>query len=177
MSRATPGEVLARLGEIYGEDHVHRVERPVFRGRPGHYYLLPRLPTDRELAQISARSRHAEAALLRINDGYFVKIGSVGIASMTLPGFRREAQTDDRAITSFELVAHTHPLEHETRENRVPRGPSPEDWRAIEELYRRWGQRSSYVIICRGGRVLDTRTFTHTPDPLENAGRLWTPSD
>lgn len=180
MARATAREVFERLREtLRGRRDailVHRSRRNVVRGRPGHYYWVPGEPSDEEMARTSALSGNAEAALLKINDAFFIKIGNRGVAIMDIPNPPREQESDDQAILDYRLINHTHPLEQETDENRVPRGPSQKDWEALEALSQNWGQTSSYIIICRGGRVVETRDFEVQPQAIAPDGRIWSPS-
>jgi hypothetical protein len=173
MSRWTPDEIF----EGYANHPryrgiVHWQQRVPFRGVPGHLYFLRRRrpPGDADLAGVSHRSQNAEAALMRINDVYTIKLGSAGIAHASLHVPPRQD-----GIEEFELLAHTHPLELENAYERIARGPSRGDWSALESLSSRWGQRQSAIIVCRRGRVVASVPFrVEDADPLA-AGRLWAP--
>lgn len=163
MSRFTVEEIFESYQTQFQQERVHRQESLPFRGRPGHYYFVNRRPTYEDLAQISFRSSHAEAALIKINDAYIVKIGNTGVANAAI-----RVPTQQDGIEDYQWIAHTHPLEQENHQQRVARGPTAADRIALREINSRgWDQTGSTVIICRGGRVVDTVTF-HLSPPQTN---------
>lgn len=154
-------------------DRVHRRgSQAPFSGTPGHHYFLPHSPASEQLAQITSRSRNAEASLVVINGHTrVVSIGNPGVATATLILPARSS-----AITSYEWIAHTHPLEQENAYQGVARGPTPADYAALNEVARRFGDSSSRVIVCRRGRVVDEVEFQSEPQSRSRPGRIWTPS-
>jgi hypothetical protein len=162
MSRLTVDEIFESYVNRYGQDRVHRQARTPFRGQPGHHYFVGRRVSNEHLAQISDRSRHAEAALVQMNDAYIVSIGNVGIANAPIAIPPRAARR--QGLEEFRWIAHTHPLEQENRYQSVARGATGADYDALEEIYRRgWGEEQSEVIICRGGRIIEVKPFWREP--------------
>lgn len=185
MARATVGEVYDIIHASYargrdGEDRVHRSARNVVaRPRPGHLYLVPGAPTDAQMAQTSDRAGPAEAALLKINDAHFVKIGVRGFATANIFIPPRDPETQEQAIVEFLWINHTHPLDMGNPDERTIQGPTDADIIALEQISRVWDQRSSYIIVCRNGQVLRRVPFALAPEPAASARRrrIWTPGD
>lgn len=154
---------------------VHWASNVPFSGSPGHLYIFreqDRSISWADLAAITNRSGNIEVCLMRMDGIPMIYIGSrrIAIATVFVPPV-------DIGIESYEWVAHTHPLEMESSEEGVARGPTPEDRRALVMIHERWGQTESTVIICRGGSVERAVRFriendTRTPP---GTGRLWRP--
>lgn len=161
MARATVDEVYQIILDSYrgpnGSVRVHRARRMIFAGRPGHLYLMPRRPTDAQMARISNTSGKVETALIRINDAFFVKIGNRGVAQVHIFVPQRDDESVDMAITEFEWINHTHPLDMANDHQMIARGATEADRRTLELANRRFGQARSYVILCRNGRVVGDR--------------------
>ncbi len=153
---ATVDELQEAFEEKYGDDRVHRVTKVPFEGKPGHYYFLEKLPTYEQLAQITLKSKHAEAALMVMNEAVIVRIGGENIARTLLTVPRRSP-----AIRKFRWVAHTHPLDQNNRHQMIARGATEADRKALAQVAREWGQESSDVILCKGGRVVRIAPFYH----------------
>lgn len=175
MTRLTLNEIYESYVSSYGDDHVHRQAGTPFRGLPGHHYFVCneqhvcRRVSNEHLAQISLRSRHAEAALIKMNDAYIVSIGNTGVATATIVVPAQAAR--QQGIEEYRWIAHTHPLEQESADQGVARGPTGADFEALEQLHHRgWGQNESVVIVCRGGRVIEVVPFRREP-PALNQGR------
>jgi hypothetical protein len=175
MSRWTAEEIFeAYVGTLAdGVNIIHWQTGVPFVGQFGHHYFLRhrhRALRSIELAKISAHSGNAEAALCRVNNTYIVTIGAhrEAVATMQIPS-RQEG------IEEFEWIAHTHPLEQENREIRVPRGSSRQDYDALGRAFHLWGQSESVVIVCRGGRVVEEVLFRFVPEVDTRPGHLWTP--
>lgn len=151
---------------------VHRrASQTAFAGRPGHHYFLPARPSAEQLAGTTSRSRGAEASLVLINGHtHVVSIGNPGVATATLIVPARSA-----AITSYQWIAHTHPLEQENAYQGVARGPTPADYAALNEVSRRFGPAASTVILCRGGSVVEEVEFRSEAPSATRPGRIWTP--
>ena len=165
MTRLTVNDIFESYVSSYGDDHVHRQAGTPFRGLPGHFYFVDRRVSNEHLAQISFRSRHAEAALIKMNDAYIVSIGNTGVATATIVVPAQVAR--QQGIEEYRWIAHTHPLEQESADQGVARGPTGADFEALEQLHRRgWGQSESVVIVCRGGRVIKVVLFTREPPAL-----------
>lgn len=126
----------------------------MFASAPGHHHFVARAYRPRELAQITAHSGHAEVTLVRINRTHIISIGNRHFATATLI---MPARSD--IITSFEWIAHTHPLEQGNEEQSVSHGATEADRAALARVHERFGQTESKVIVCRGGRVLHIRPF------------------
>ena len=165
MTRLTVNDIFESYVILYGEDHVHQQVDTPFRGQPGHYYFVGRRVSNEHLAQISFRSRHAEAALIKMNDAYIVSIGNTGVATATIVVPAQAAR--QQGIEEYRWIAHTHPLEQESADQGVARGPTGADFEALEQLHHRgWGQNESVVIVCRGGRVIEVVPFRREPPAL-----------
>lgn len=160
MARATREEVYEIMVASFptgpdGELRVHRSRQNEIRNpRAGHMYLVPGRPTDTQMASHSNQAGPAEAALLKINDAYFVKFGGRGSAAANIFNPQRDPVTADQAIVEFAWINHTHPLDMASRYETVIQGPSDADRTALRQISQRWHQTSSYIIVCRGGRVL-----------------------
>ena len=170
MTRATNEEVFGIMEASYArgpqdEMRVHRSrQNEVRRPRPGHLYHVPGRPTDTQMASMSDRAGPAEAALLKINDAYFVRIGVRGTATANVLIPQRDTVSTPQAIVEFAWVNHTHPLDMENEYERVIQGPSDADHEALRHISRRWDQRSSYIIVCRNGRAIRRVEFRLEPD-------------
>ena len=169
MTRLTVNDIFESYLSSYGEDRVHRQARTPFRGYPGHHYFVGRRVSNEHLARISFRSQHAEAALVKMNDAYIVSIGNTGVATALIVVPPQAAR--QQGIEEYRWIAHTHPLDQESADQGVARGPTGVDYEALEQLHRRgWGQSESVVIVCRGGRVIEVIPFRREP-PALNQGR------
>ena len=152
MTRLTVNVIFESYVSRYGDDHVHRQAGTPFRGHPGHHYFVDRRVSNEHLAQISFRSRHAEAALIKMNDAYIVSIGNTGVATATIVVPAQAAR--QQGIEEYRWIAHTHPLEQESADQGVARGPTGTDFEALEQLHRRGWDRT---------HDLPQRTSTATP--------------
>ncbi len=165
MTRLTVNDIFESYVSRYGDDRVHRQADTPFRGHPGHHYFVGRRVRNEHLAQISFRSRHAEAALIKMNDAYIVSIGNTGVATAIIAVPAQAAR--QQGIEEYRWIAHTHPLDQESADQGVARGPTGADFEALEQLHRRgWGQSESVVVICRGGRVIEVVPFRRQPPAL-----------
>ena len=153
---------------------IHWATGVPLAGTPGHLYFFRRrlAINSAELAMTSHRSGGVEACLMRMDGTPIIYIGSRGIATATV-----FVPPTDIGIESFEWVAHTHPLEMESAEEGIARGPTGADRRALERIHERWGQTESTVVVCRRGRVVEEVTFRIERDLRlpPGTGRLWTP--
>ena len=175
MTRLTVNDIFESYLSSYGDDRVHRQADSPFRGHPGHFYFVGRRVSNEHLAQISFRSHHAEAALIKMNDAYIVSIGNTGVATATIVVPAQAAR--QRGIEEYRWIVHTHPLEQESADQGVARGPTGADFEALEQLQRRgWGQSESVVIVCRGGRVIDVVPFRREPPALHQGREDLLPS-
>lgn len=162
MSRLTVDEIFVSYVSRYGQDRVHRQTRTPFRGQPGHHYFVGGRVPNEHLAQITYRSRNAEAALIKMNDAYIVSIGNVGVANARIAVPPQAAR--QQGLEEYRWIAHTHPLEQENEYQGVARGPTGTDFEALERIHGRgWRQEESEVVVCRGGRVIEVVTFRHEP--------------
>jgi hypothetical protein len=168
---ATNEELFASFQAQFPRRVHRRTARTPFAGSPGHHYFVPRRLSSAVLAQTTLRSRHAEVSMVGINGHtHVVSIGNPGVATAMLIVPARSSD-----ITSFEWIAHTHPLEQENEYQGVARGPTPADFTALNEVASRFGNASSVVIVCRGGRVVDEVEFHAEPQVRTRPGRIWTP--
>lgn len=173
MSRATPDEIASAYAATL-RGRVHRADRGAFAGEAGHYYFVSpsdfagsgnraRRRSNELLAQITRRSRNPEVALCRINDAYFVKIGTPGMAAMTV----EPPQRGQRGFQEFELVAHTHPLELADEYAGVADRATATDIETLNQIRDRWHQTRSLVVVCRGGRAISSQSFNADPRPVQ----------
>ncbi|MCP4433600.1 MAG: hypothetical protein GY806_21690, partial [Gammaproteobacteria bacterium] len=112
MTRLTVNDIFESYVSRYGDDRVHRQAETPFRGHPGHHYFVGRRVRNEHLAQISFRSRHAEAALIKMNDAYIVSIGNTGVATAIIAVPAQAAR--QQGIEEYRWIAHTHPLDQES---------------------------------------------------------------
>jgi len=166
MTRLTVNEIFGSYVNRYGQDHVHEQSDIPFSGRPGHHYFVNRRVSNEHLAQITYRSRNAETALIRMNDAYIVSIGNIGVATaqISVPARHRD-------IDVYRWISHTHPLDQESRHQRIVRGPTRHDYIALDQIHRRgWGQNDSIVVVCRRGRVVRVVRFERESPPISRRG-------
>ncbi|MCA9665241.1 MAG: hypothetical protein KC503_06620 [Myxococcales bacterium] len=154
---ATPDDIVASYRA--SGYNVHGPLRSIRRGVAGHYYVLTRQPTDRQLAQITHASGDREVSLAQVNDFYLLHVGGGLSMNMAFPDQR------DSGIDRVVWIAHTHPLERESRYDHVARGATNADHAALEHLARNAGNVSmeSRVLVVRGGQVVDTNRFYYDP--------------
>jgi hypothetical protein len=154
---------------------VHQVSSVPFRGAPGHHYFLPhryRPRADfRELSQITDRSDDAEVSLVRFNGVHIVSVGNRNHGSATLIMPPRGTE----GVEDFEWIAHTHPRDQENDQQRILQGASEEDRRALDQVFRAWGQTESTVVVCRGPRTERVVRFAREVPEAFPGGRLWSP--
>ena len=166
-------EFYARSPNI-GRNRVRWQRRVPFAGRPGIYYFLagrdqPLSPE--EMAAITRLSHYPEVVLLRLNTTYVVYIGNRGVANASFFIPIRQ-----QGMSEFRWISHTHPLEQESTEQGIARGPTNQDFETLKRLKRMWGQQESTVIVCRRGRVEEVVEFQPEPERLDPFADLWTPS-
>lgn len=176
MSTREIYDALAANRRYTGRVHLRRNLN--IAGQPGHIYILRRRnrPDNRALANITLRSANAEVTLSRINDTFLISIGNPQVATVTL-----FVPPQQEGIEDFEWIAHTHPLAQENVYQRVIRGPSEADRRALRLVHQRWGQTSSVVVVVdRNGNVASDTRFDLSADQPPNrrnrrGGGIWTP--
>jgi hypothetical protein len=156
-----------------GRNRVHWQRHVPFAGQPGHYYFFAGL--DRPLsavhmAGITRRSHYPEVVLLLLNTTYVVYIGNRGVANAV---FFIPPRSPDMSV--FRWISHTHPLEMESSEQGIARGPTNQDFDTLKRLHRTWGQEESTVIVCRRGHVEREVLFHPEPEPVDPF-HVWTPS-
>jgi len=138
---------------------VHRPRTHVFAGRPGHHYLVPApdsaAAAHELMAAISALSANAEASLVRLNDAFVVTIARASTVSDPVTVPRRTV-----GISRFEWLAHTHPVELESRYGVAPNLPTQSDVDALTKVNHIWGQETSTIVVCGAGEVLEVVHFS-----------------
>ncbi|AKJ31912.1 hypothetical protein [Caldimonas brevitalea] len=155
---------------------IHWATRPVFAGLHGHLYLFRqrRAITDAQLAATTHRSGDVEVCLMRMDGIPMIYVSHGGVAAATVFVPDRES-----GIERFEWVAHTHPLEMGTAQERIAQGATAADRTALERIHERWGQTRSTIVVCRAGRVVRAVPFAIERDGRmpPGTGQLWRPSD
>ncbi|NLI82385.1 MAG: hypothetical protein GX443_11990 [Deltaproteobacteria bacterium] len=157
---ATIEEIMAAYEGQY-PGRVHRQSTVPFSGSFGHYYFLSIFPTFENLAQITDQSQRAEVTLFQINNAYVIYVGNPHYATAT---FAIPVRDPEHRIVSFRWIAHTHPLDAAHRDEMISHGPTQSDLDALRTISARWGQSDSQIILCRGGRVERTVSFSLPPD-------------
>jgi hypothetical protein len=175
MSAATTDEIIEHCREPQNGGHrVERQGRAIFRGVPGHHYVVPARTFSRHILRVAPllarithnsrddRGRVPEVALVKVNSTYIVSIGIRGVAAMDVLVFPR-----NEAFREYRWIAHTHPLELENEYEHVLRNSSRRDDSALTRICDTWDQQSSWVVVCQGGRVMgDLVEFRMSPfDP------------
>lgn len=151
MTRASTQEII----EAYRQRaSVHVESRLSFHGMPGHYYVVPRAPTDTQMAQITQRCGNAEVTYMRINDAHLLYVGARGFATATFL-----IPSRGEGIEEFHWVVHTHPLDQANQDQAIAEGPTNRDFEALDQVNRSWGQSESRVIVCRRGRIIRVVSF------------------
>ena len=152
MCAATTDEIVAAYRLRYD---VHVVGSVLFHGVSGHFYVVPREPTNPQLARLTPRCGNAEVSLTQLDSTYMIRVGDAGIARMALivpqPG---------GSIDHFRWIAHTHPVDRRSRYYTVSRGATDEDREALARVFALWGQTQSRVVACAGGRVVNVDVFS-----------------
>lgn len=108
------------------------------------------------MAQTSSLSSNCEVSLMKLNAVFLLKVGILDAnVARVLRVPRREG------FQEYRWIAHTHPFEYEDLhpDNQVPVRAGGADRRARNEIARTWGEQTSYVVNCRGGRVLSVVGF------------------
>lgn len=172
MSRWTNEEIFESYVNAFGARRVHWQRRIPFSGQVGHYYFLRRrTPASfEEMARITRLSSNAEVTLTRINSAYIIHIGNPRIATAVL-----SVPYVQEGIEEFQWIAHTHPLEQENEYQMIARGPTDADRLALTIVAERWNQNESTVIVCQGGRVINTVVFRVETNEVLPGGEIWTP--
>ena len=185
MTRASREEILSSL-RGHGLTVQSRASMN-FAGQAGLYYEItgnvpapPPIPTSGQMSSAAARSAelfrvlaltthqsgNREVSLIKINDVNLVHVGGPTTANIQL--------LLGPAIQEYSWLVHTHPLERADRDASIAHGATDADRETLARIHGSWPlppNNHSFVLLCRGGSVVEGVIFDGSPPPAATGGR------